>query len=296
VISEKQALVVDRVDGMLSEVMAELDQLGFRVIWVPTLSGALEFVAMNPTLSLIVVGQPVTEKHALEFLERVKAIGPRIQIVWGIRPDNARSAPPDARVSIPPPMRMEELRKVASRLLTDYFYPQHVADAIKAAALEVLGTLGSFKIEGDAFLIGNQSVLSDLSAVIPFSGEVSGHLMLSMSVEDARTFYRRHQPNTQTPRLDRMEDLVGELCNQILGRVNSFFAEYAIAIHHTTPIFIRSAGSTMRYRGRQPSFGVELAEHGGRVFLEYYLDEIDRAKLARKGDGKVLNLGEIRYF
>jgi CheY-specific phosphatase CheX len=295
---EKQVLLVDRAGGTLSEVMSELDQLGFRVIWVPTPAAALEFVGTHP-LSLIVVSDALTQESGPEFLTRLKERVGGVRIVWGVQPKGAAAAPgapaPEGRVR--ESMRVEDLRSMASRLLTDHFYPQRVADAIKTAALEVLRTLGPFMIIGDAFLIGNQSVLSDLSAVIPFNGDVAGHLMVSMRTEHARDLYLCHLPNAKSPRIDRMEDLVGELCNQILGRINAFFAEYSITIHHTTPIFIRSAGSTMRYRGRQPSFGVELAMGATRVALEYYLEDIiDGAKLSRGANAEVLDLDEIRYF
>ena len=56
-----------------------------------------------------------------------------------------------------------------------------------------------------------------------------------------------------------MEDLVGEICNQVLGRINSFFALYALTVQHGTPIFIRASGSTLRFPARRPSFAVTLA-------------------------------------
>lgn len=295
--NEKQVLIVDDADGTLSGVMAELDQLGFRVIWVPTPAAALEFVKTSSALSLIVVSDGAAADGGRDFLADMQNFARGVRIVWGVRASgDASPATPISDTRVRESLRVEDLRSLASRVLTEHFYPQQVAAAIKAAALEVLGTLGSFVIAGDAFLIGNQSVLSDLSAVMPFNGDVSGHLMVSMTMENARDLYHCHLPNSKSPQVDRMEDLVGELCNQILGRINAFFAEYAIAIHHTTPIFIRSAGSTMRYRGRQPSFGVELAKGATRVFLEYYLDQIDNAKLSKHASAEVLGLGEIRYF
>jgi hypothetical protein len=93
-----------------------------------------------------------------------------------------------------------------------------------------------------------------------------------------------------------MEDLVGELCNQILGRINVFFTERSLSIQHGTPIFIRAAGSTLRYPGRQPSFAVTLARGETRVALEYYLSHFDRAQLQAPVTTRVLKLGEIRYL
>jgi hypothetical protein len=93
-----------------------------------------------------------------------------------------------------------------------------------------------------------------------------------------------------------LEDLVGELCNRILGRINAFFAQHAMAIQQTTPIFIHAAGSTMRYPGRRPSFGVQLSNGDARVSLEYYLADFNLSKLERGITGDVVSIGEIRYL
>lgn len=298
--SDKQVLVVDTANGALNFVMEELNELGFRVIWTPTLQAALDFMSARPTLSLIIASSAATRVGGLEFLARVRDFAPDVRIIWGANPD-APSTPPSGRTAttpdslIPEPFRVDELRSAISELLAEHFYPPPIADAVKRAALEVLGNVG-LQVEGGAFLVANQTALSDLSAVIPFSGGVSGHLMVGLTSENARALYQAILPGIRPIRVDRMEDLVGELCNQILGRINSFFTERSVSIQHGTPIFIRAAGSTLRYPGRQPSFAVALAKGETRVHLEYYLAHFDRAKLQAPVNTRVLKLGEIRYL
>jgi CheY-specific phosphatase CheX/CheY-like chemotaxis protein len=299
--ADKQVLVVDTANGSLNFVMEELNELGFRVIWVPTLAAALEFIQAQPTLSLIVASSAATRVGGLEFLARVRDFAPDVRIIWGANPD-APGAPsvrdgkttPDSL--LPEPFRQGELRSAISELLAEHFYPPLIAEAVKRAALEVLGNVAGFEVEGGAFLVANQTALSDLSAVIPFSGGVSGHLMVGLKNEDARALYQAILPGVRPIRIDRMEDLVGELCNQILGRINAFFTERSVSIQHGTPIFIRAAGSTLRYPGRQPSFAVTLVRGEMRVALEYYLAHFDRAKLQAPVTTRVLKLGEIRYL
>ena len=299
--SDKQVLVVDTANGALSFVMEELNELGFRVIWVPTLATALEFIEARPNLSLIVASSAATKIGGLEFLARVRDFAPDVRIIWGANPDSGSTKPaandgakPDSL--IPEPFRVDELRSAISELLAEHFYPPAIADAVKKAALEVLGNVGGFEVEGGAFLVANQTALSDLSAVIPFAGGVAGHLMVGLTTENARALYQAFLPNVRPIRIDRMEDLVGELCNQILGRINSFFTERSVSIQHGTPIFIRAAGSTLRYPGRQPSFAVTLKRGDLRFALEYYLSHFDRAKLQAPINTRVLRLGEIRYL
>jgi CheY-specific phosphatase CheX len=278
--------------------MEELDLLGFRVIWVPTPAAALAFVKTSATLSLVIVSAAAAEDGGDEFLTEVKRARPSLRILCGTTPN----APPSIRRGpspdslIPEPFRPNALRSAVSALLAEQFYPTAIATAIKGSALEVLGTLGEFRVDAGEFLVPNQTALSDLSAIIAFSGEASGHLMLSMTSEDARTLYMRFVPGTRAVPVDRLEDLVGELCNRILGRINAFFAQHAMTIQQTTPIFIRAAGSTMRYPGRHPSFGVQLTRGDARVSLEYYLADFDRSKLQDGVTKEVLSMGEIRFF
>ncbi|MES1184776.1 MAG: chemotaxis protein CheX [Myxococcales bacterium] len=299
--ADKQVLVIDAPNGALSFVMEELNDLGFRVIWVPTLASALQFIEARPSLSLIVASAAATKVGGLEFLARVRDFAPDVRIIWGAKDDAPASTPstrdrnaPDSL--LPEPFRRDELRAAISELLAEHFYPSAIAEAVKRAALEVLGVVSGFEVEGGAFLVANQTALSDLSAVIPFGGDVSGHLMVGLTSEDARALYEAFLPGIRPIRIDRMEDLVGEVCNQILGRINVFFTERSVSIQHGTPIFIRAAGSTLRYPGRQPSFAVTLKRGETRVALEYYLAHFDRAKLQAPVTTRVLRLGEIRYL
>jgi CheY-specific phosphatase CheX/CheY-like chemotaxis protein len=303
VTSDKQILVVDPAVGTLAGVMQELDELGFRVIWVPTLSAALEFVTARPNLALIIASAAAGQMGGLDFLARVQLVAPNLRIIWGTRPDEP-SGPPSSRDArapdsvIPEPFRADDLRGAIAELLAEHFYPSPVAETVKKAAFEVLSPVRDFKVEGGAFLVANQTALSDLSAVITFGGGVSGHLMVGMTRADAELVYRSFLPGIRSVRLDRMEDLVGELCNQILGRINTFFERHGIGVQHGTPIFIRAAGSTLRYPGRHPSFAVSLVEakDKARVNLEYYLERLDRDKLETGVANRALALGEVRYL
>lgn len=298
---DKQVLVVDTASGALGFVMEELNELGFRVIWVPTLAAALEFIEARPALSLIIASSAATKVGGLPFLARVRDFAPDVRIIWGAAPDSPsgpvsgpRGASPDSL--LPEPFRGDELRSAISDLLAEHFYPKPIQEAVERAALEVLGNVPGLEVEGGAFLVANQTALSDLSSVIPFSGAASGHLMVGLSNESARKIYELLLPGVRSLRIDRMEDLVGEVCNQILGRINAFFTERSVFIQHGTPIFIRAAGSTLRYPGRQPSFALTLARGETRVSLEYYLSHFDRKQLQAPVNTRVLRLGEVRYL
>jgi CheY-specific phosphatase CheX len=295
---DRQVLVVGDADDALAPVIEELDRLGFRVVWVPTPHAALDFVTVSPRLSLVVVSAAAADAGGKDFLAGVKQMRPSLRIIWGMRADmpRIRKRRPALDSVIPEPISPDTLRETVSTLLAECFYPSSIATAIKGAALEILSTLGDFRIEGDFFLVSNQSNLSEFSSIIVFGGEASGHLMLSMSGVDAGALYRRMLPGNAVISVDRLEDLVGELCNQILGRINAFFAHYSIAVQQTTPIFIRSAGNSMYYAGRHPSFGVQLSSGPANVLLEYYLADFDKSKLLIGSEEQVMSVGEVRFL
>ena len=292
----RQVLVVDHAEGSFAGVMEELDLLGFRVIWVPTLRAALDFARASDKVTLVIASAAAVDDGGADFLTQVKEIRPSLRVIWGARPSAAPSPGARPHSLIPEPFRPDALRSTVSALLAEHFYPHAIAGAIKGAALEVLSSLGEFKVEGGAFLIANQTALSDLSSIISFSGEASGHLMVGMSNDHARALYERFVPGARIAAVDRLEDLVGELCNRILGRINAFFAQHAMSVQQTTPIFIRAAGSTMRYPGRRPSFGVQLTRGDVRVSIEYYLADFNLSKLEQGVTGDVVSIGEIRYL
>jgi CheY-specific phosphatase CheX len=295
---DRQVLVVGEADRALGPVIEELDRLGFRVVWLPTPLAALDFLTVSPRLSLVVVSAAAADAGGKEFLAGVKQSRPALRIIWGMRPDmpRIRKRRPALDSVINEPISLEALRENVSMLLAECFYPASIATAIKGAALEILGTLADFRIEGDAFLASKQSFLSEFSSIIVFSGEASGHLMLSMSGVEAAALHRRMLPRTALISVDRLEDFVGELCNQILGRINAFFAQYSIGVHQGTPIFIRSSGNSMYYAGRHPSFGVQLSSGPASALLEYYLADFDKSKLLIGSEEQVMKPGEVRFL
>src|SRR6188768_3925907 len=98
---DKQVLVVDAANGALGFVMEELNDLGFRVIWVPTLSAALEFIEARPSLSLIVASAAATKVGGLEFLARVRDFAPDVRIIWGAQADATAERPAADRGNSP---------------------------------------------------------------------------------------------------------------------------------------------------------------------------------------------------
>lgn len=135
-----------------------------------------------------------------------------------------------------------------------------------------------------------------MAAIIGFSGDANGHLMVSLSSEHGRLLRRSFTPGAEPVSTERLEDMLGELCNRILGRINAFFAQRALLIRQTTLIFVRAAGSTLRYSWRRASFGLELTRGDIRIPIEYCLTHFDEKKTLGAATADVIAVGEARYF
>jgi CheY-specific phosphatase CheX/CheY-like chemotaxis protein len=296
---EKHVLLVDDPGGTLCGLLSQFNQLGYRVLWVPSASAALALLACSPKLSLLVASVGTEQDRNDEFFAKVRELEPGLRIIRGVRASSSDPMPMGTTTDtlVREPFHADELRSATARLLAEHFDLQPAADAARLAALEVLGPLGSFRVVGNVFLKANEAVLSDFAAMIPFSGDLCGHVIMSMTSRDAQELHHRFVPNILGgPTLDRLEDLVGELCNQIVGGILGRFSTHALNVNHTTPVFIRSVGGTLRYRGRQPSLGIELSDGTVRTFVELYLEEFDGTKLGAPVTAEVMPPNEIRFF
>ncbi len=295
---DKRVLLVGRADSALTGVLDELDLLGFRMVWLTSLQSALDFVKANQRVSLVIASAEAANDGGHEFLREVRKVRPTLPIVWGSQSaaEANDECDPSPDSLIPEPFTPDALHRVISVLLAERFYPTLLAEAIKAAALEALGAVGGFRVEGGSLLVGRPGTESDLASIIAFSGDANGHLMVSLSREHGRILHRSIAPSAEAVSTDRLEDMLGELCNRILGRINAFFAQRDLLIRQTTPIFIRAAGSTLRCPGRRPSFGLELIRGDIRIPIEYCLANFDEKKTLGAATADVIALGEARYF
>lgn len=295
-----RVLVVAGADEDPQAIIDQLDSLGFGVVWVPDAGAALAFLRRSPTPCLVVAGEPLRQFEEVDFVASVQRIVPGIHVITGVHTTTHQllSAGGQARRSVSELPCNDELRRKVAELLAERLYPHIVASAVQSAALEVLGAIRDFRLESGAFLQADRAALSEVSAVIPFGGQLTGHLMVGMTRLSAQALHHVCVPQVASVRLDQMEDLVGELCNQILGRINAFFARHAVSLRLNTPTFIRAAEVVPRFPSGRPSFSVSLvdADDEARVSLEYYLENFEPEQLHAPVSSRALAAGEVQLF
>jgi hypothetical protein len=168
--------------------------------------------------------------------------------------------------------------------------------AVALAALEVLGTVGDFWVTGEG-AVAWPAASPPIRAVLSFNGGISGHLLVTSSGEDAKLLYQLFVPGNWPADVDLLDDLVRELCNQILGRINSFFVMRGVPVRHGLPILLQPSAPAAP-AAADPTTLLTLALTNGRarVGLQYDIAEFDPSRLQAPVMGRVIELGSVHYL
>jgi CheY-specific phosphatase CheX len=294
-IIKKYVLLVDEPEGRLARRTEELKDLGYEVAQVSQLEAALNAIAVLDRLSLVVVNCAVDYAGHQSFMAAVRGLHPQLPVIWvgessDVMTQFLRQPAAAARSSDP-----EGLSGRAAKLLYDEFYANDmVAETVSAAEL-VLSEFGIEAKRSDPYIKSNLTLLSDVNAIIGFSGEgLSGHLILASSLEKARDIHQRTSSKAD-PQYDELEDLIGEITNRVLGRIKRAFETRSLSFKLKPPSFIRGPMARYRSQGSVPSLAIEFAD-SGQLRLELSLDRVDVAAMALQPHAEFLESGEINFL
>lgn len=109
------------------------------------------------------------------------------------------------------------------------------------ASLDVMETYG-LTLSGGRLLERLDPPASPVAAQLDFTGEqLGGSLYLVCSREVVERSYPLHGPDYEPVEHDAMQDWVGELSNQLLGRVKNRLVPYGVRILLNTPLALPAA-------------------------------------------------------
>jgi CheY-specific phosphatase CheX len=271
---KKYVVLLDQPEGPLALLVPRLKELDFRVFTVPDVHAALEFIRAFPKLCLVAAHEALDPPSARELVGKLRELQPQLPLLWiGDARGLADGRPRDLFFAQCP--RADELNQHIERLLCRQFYPEDVVAALSDAAACCLSSFGAHTSLGDPFLKASKTQLGDLSAMISFSGDLSGHLVTSCSTVVARESCRRLFRSTAHYSEDDLTDFLGELCNCTLGRLNQHFERYGRSFKFGLPFYITGTGSVLWEESPLPSLGLEFEILGGRLFVELSVTGFD---------------------
>jgi CheY-specific phosphatase CheX len=295
-IVSKFVLIVDAEDGPLAKSASELKELGYRIGQVSDLTSALAALTQLDKLSLVVVNC-ASNPHGYEsFMAAARALHPNLPVIWMGDAHNVVPKFLKQPGASDPALDVDALRGAAGTLLRDQLYANDLVAALVSAAHQVLREFGVETTRSEPFIMANLSILGDINAILGFSGEgLSGHVLLSASVENARVLFGKWAPEI-TPEMDDLEDLLGEAANRLLGAFKGVFESRGLSFALRTPGFIRGPYARYRTKGAMPSLAIEFADQGGTLRLELCVDQMRTEGSGPKAMGNAMAVGEIHFL
>jgi CheY-specific phosphatase CheX len=165
--------------------------------------------------------------------------------------------------------------------------------------VEVLseGFLVDPRLEGVCFR-GWARPLSEVNATIPLCGPtISGRLSASVAPEVARRIYQRMLPTEPEPSERTLQDLVGEMCNQVLGGLKRALARHGVDFAVGVPMMWSGTGCPARYRSLAGSTLLTVADRDtqDRVRVDLTLDSLV-GEYVQATDGVECATGELAFL
>lgn len=296
----KDILLIEPPAGAISRVAPALKDLGFSVLRVGSTEVAMNALSLNPQICLVSVDEGVGAEAAARLVESAKDLYPDLPVFWVKRRTLAanvfRHVLPDVMLSYP--VDPEVFRRQAESVLCVGMYPHVIVEQITSSAKAAL--LESFNTKltpAQPFLRSNRNVLSHINALVPFVGvKVSGRLLVGSSPECLTAIRRRVLPNDPEPTSGQLEDLAGELANQVLGRLKGVFHSYSYPFELGTPMFIQGVQSQLRYKAGRPSMVIPFKDATGTVYVEFCFDIFDPDGLSPPSAEPLAPSGELEFL
>jgi CheY-specific phosphatase CheX len=144
----------------------------------------------------------------------------------------------------------------------------------------------------------SQVPLYGINATIPLCGEgISGHLSVSASEETLRRLYGRMLPDKPAPSTRLLEDLVGEMSNQLLGGVKQMLTGGGVDFALGVPMMYTGMSCPVRYRSRSGSLLLEIhsPDTTDEIAIDLALDSM-RQDYVRADEGLGPETGELAFL
>lgn len=299
--SYRYLLIVDEPDGRLATLGQELRERGYRAVCVPSARDALDFAKAFPKLFLCFVNEAQLGKSSEHFLEDVDTMREGLPIAWvhdGKPPVFLERRP---ELMFGPDVSADEFVKNVTRTLGGERYPRELLEEFAVCATVALSSLAAHTVSGDAFVRESWTPLSELNALIPFSGPAAhGQMIVGCTETCGAGIYRREFGDQEPIGTEHVGDLLAEVCNRALGKLLQYFESRGSVVTMGLPMVIRQGGSItsprIRSRGRQHSVGLEFEGLDGRLCFELCCEYFDQQSLRPPRPVTGLKRGEIMFL
>lgn len=294
-------VLVEPPDGQLAtNLTPRLQTLGLPVALFSSVDEAESFLQGGQLIALVGIDDALGMENAGALLANVRATLPGVPVLWVTREEPSElvfsDEAPDKVLAHRSPV--VEVIRYADEALLRFFYPDIVVNVLRESIVSVMSS--TFKTEGTVARVGlrtNRNLLAYVNGLLPFAGRrTSGRLVVSAAKTYLGELRRRIVPAAAPPSLHEAEDLAGEMCNQVLGRLKGFFWRKSLPVEFGLPIIIRGQNCEVRYKAPHPSIVFDFQEPMGTVHFEFCFDLFDAKELDTADVETVAPAGSLLFL
>lgn len=294
-------VLVEPPDGQLAtNLTPRLQTLGLPVALFSSVEEAESFLQGGQLIALVGIDDALGMENAGSLLANVRASLPGVPVLWVTREEPSdlvfTDMTPDKVLAHRSPV--VEVIRYGDEALLRFFYPDIVVNVLRESIVSVMAS--TFKTEGSVARIGlrtNRNLLAYVNGLLPFAGRrTSGRLVVSAAKTYLGELRRRIVPAAAPPSLHEAEDLAGEMCNQVLGRLKGFFWRKSLPVEFGLPIIIRGQNCEVRYKAPHPSIVFDFQEPMGTVHFEFCFDLFDAKELDTADVETVAPAGSLLFL
>jgi CheY-specific phosphatase CheX len=294
----KHALFIERLTGPLNDLAPALQRLGYEVRRASDAQAVEALIRSLRRLSLVAVNGDTLRTESARLVATIKNQHPDLPILWFTSdPKTVRTLPKR------PDFVSTDLKKLEERitqLVREEFYSPEFVRAILPGIQGVLDEFALPARPAEPCIKSNLTTLHEVNAFLFFSGEgLAGHVVLSSSVGDLSVAYRMQFTRTRFPGHDDLEDLLGEVANQVVGQVKRTLDSDALDCRLGLPHFIRGTGVSFRHKAGAPSLAVEFSNGPQKLQFELCLHRFDGGGIqarSRAGGENSMNPGVLNFL
>jgi CheY-specific phosphatase CheX len=290
----KRALLVERVGGPLSSLTPIIQACGCEVSRAADARTAVMLAERARRLSLVTVNGDFVANDGGWLVTSIKTQHPDLPILWYC--SDPKAATPSRKLDVV----TSDLKQIESRiscLMREEFYSPGFVHQVLGGIRTVLNQFGIDALASDPGVKSSLTELSEVNAYLPFSGpRVSGHVVLSTSIGDITAAYRTQFPRNKFPGHDDLEDLLGEIANQVVGHIKRSMQLDGTECRMGLPHFLRGEGASLRHKVGAPSLCVEFSNRTQKVYVELCIHRLDGITITEAPAGDHLKPGAIKLL
>jgi CheY-specific phosphatase CheX len=234
----------------------------------------------SPYLTALVVDQSVGEAAAVELFRRLQNDGNGVPFVYvSTEPvvlGRFGAVLPD--LILRPPVNHDILAARLDELLGAAAFNDIIIDVATRGLVDAVSSsfIPNAQLREVRFR-ACQIPVYEINATIPLCGEaISGRLSVSAPATTLRRLYCRMLPNRRAPNERHLEDLVGEMSNQLLGGLKRVLTSGGIDFALGVPMMYTGSSCPVRYRTRSGSLllRIEGGDSTDEIAIDLALDSV----------------------